>query len=145
MPTSFTISGSNDRLDWTVLDRRSGVSGYAMGTPLPFTAPSQTGMYRFLKLSSFNLGAIGEIRYFGSLEIDVPNQFTLLTNTAVNASDISWSREITAKTSFECAEICGRESACRMFVSNVTCTLFAQDPATLPRTTQNGALCGIKK
>ena len=144
-PSSFSISGSNDGFEWTLLDRRSGVTGWTSGSNFSFTA-NVTGMYSMFKLSSMNLASLGELRFFGQLEVDIPALFTMYGNTTISTPDIAWMREVEGvKGYFECAELCARDSSCKAFSFWTSCLLYNLDSANLPRSTLVGSTVGIRK
>ena len=69
-PTSWSVYGSIDGLNWTHIDSRAGVTGWLQGRSKVFNVTSPPRLFDYFMINSTNLGSVAELRYFGQLEND---------------------------------------------------------------------------
>ena len=70
MPTSWTLYGMQDGFTWEVIDTENITTPWTIGETRHFTAFSRPVLYSFLRLQSFDLVSLGELRFFGSRSED---------------------------------------------------------------------------
>ncbi len=60
MPRDFTMQGSNDGSNWTVIDTRTGITGWSFGAITTFTLSSPAGPYTYFRLNVTDEQASGD-------------------------------------------------------------------------------------